>query len=200
MTSVRTGRKSRKSATPFDVANWLAADDSLDIISGFARRVAAFSRAELDDLTSEIVLALLERQHEAPATEGEFLTWVQEVVAEDVAKKLRNADQRNPGIATETDVMAETVAQDDGDDEPAFEFCSELMAHEKKRAARIKRALSKLSESQRQAITDKFFAGKSLAGSAAESEMCDSSHRMRLMRGKRKLAAMIDREGYALAA
>ncbi len=196
MKSVRTRKTARKS---FDVAGWMAGDDSLDIISGFARRVAAFSRAELDDLTSEIAVALLERQHEAPATEDEFLIWA-EVVAEDVAKRLRNADMRNPGVATDTDILAETVTQYDGDDEPLFETCAELVAHEQARAKRIKRVLAKLSEQQRQVIRDKFFRGRHLSAAAAESQMCDSSHRMRLLRAKRKLATLIDADGYALAA
>lgn len=197
MATVRTSKRSRKS---FDVANWLAADDTLDTLQHFARKVAAFSRTELDDLTSEIVLALLERQHEAPATEDEFLTWVQEVVIEDVAKRLRNADQRSPGVATDTDVLAETVAQYDGDDEPQFEHCHELVAHERARARRVKRALAKLSESQRKAIQDRYFAGRHLTATAAEEGTCDSSHRMRLMRGKRRLASLINADGYSLAA
>lgn len=200
MTSVRTRKTARKSPKAFDVAEWMAGDDALDTLQLFARKVAAFSRSEIDDVTSEIAVALLERAADAPATEAEFLTWAAEVVAEDVARKLRNADQRNPGTATETDVMAETVAQEDGGDEPDFEFCHELVAHERKRAVRIKRALAKLSEQQRQVIHDRFFAGRHLTETAAAEGTCDSSHRMRLMRAKRKLTTFIDADGYALAA
>ena len=207
MTSVRTGRKSCKTAKPFDVVNWLTADDTLDTIKTFAEKYTAFSRIDSDDVTSEIVLALLERQYEAPTTEAEFLTWVEEVVAPEVGKRMLAAERRierhekHVTAGSDDTNIVELVAEETPDDgEPKFQFCHELVAHERKRAARIRRALSKLSDGQRQAIMDKFFAGKSLAGVAADSEMCDSSHRMRLLRGKNKLAAMIDREGYSVAA
>ncbi len=202
MKSVRTRKTARKS---FDVAGWMAGDDSLDIISGFARRCYTFSRLELEDTISEIAVALLERQHEAPATEEEFLTWAAEVVAPEVVRRLDNKNRIVRGnevhVVNDKGENAVNDAPELTDDEqPDFEFCHQLVVHERRLADRVRYALAKLSEKQRQVIRDKFFRGRHLSAAAAESEMCDSSHRMRLLRAKKKLAAMIDREGYALAA
>jgi RNA polymerase sigma factor (sigma-70 family) len=200
MASVRTKSKSRKSVRPFDVAMWLTTTVAYTTLKDFARRVRKLAKSETDDITSELALILLERKDAVPPTEEQFLVWVEELSVE-VAKRLRNADMRSPGVATDTEVLAATVtAQDDCEPELPFTHCSELVAFEKARRERIKRALGKLTDGHREAITARFFSGAVLSDVAAEQGMCDSSHRMRLLRAKKKLATLIDADGYALSA
>jgi RNA polymerase sigma factor (sigma-70 family) len=198
MASLRNRRQSDKSL-PFDVAGWMTTTAAYSTLKDFARRVKKLAKSDTDDVTSELALALLEQKDAAPATEELFLVWVGEV-AEQVAKRMRNAEQRSPGTATDTDVLAATITQqDDNEPELPFTHCSELVAYEKNRRDRIKRALGKLTDAHREVITAKFFAGVALSTVAAEQDMCDSSHRMRLLRAKKRLATLIDADGYALS-
>lgn len=206
MATVRTKSTASKS---FNLHEWMGSEDGYAVIQEFAVKYAAFSRGSADDLFQDIALALLEREAECPKTKPAREKWL-ERVAEETADK--TARQNRPAKATASlsqesdgDEFTMDVADTQSvdlchDDEPAYEFCSELVAHEKRRAARIRTALNKLTEQHREVIRDRFFSKTVLSAKAAGVGMCDSSHRMRLLRAKKKLSTLIDSEGFALAA
>jgi RNA polymerase sigma factor (sigma-70 family) len=200
-TIVTAARSSRKTpaAKPFDVAAWMATESGYDHLTTLARKVAGLAMSTADDMVSEIAVVLLENATSAPKTEAKFIVWAGEQ-AEAVAKRLRDERLRYAATPTDTDILAATVEEGDDDNETEFEFCSELIAHERKLKSRVRTALSKLTEQHREAIHARYFAGVSLTDVAAERGGCNSSERMRLLRAKKKLATLIDSNGYALAA
>ncbi len=201
----KSTRKTAKSK--INVREWMASEDGYAMIELLASKYAKFSFGPTEDMTSELALAILEREAECPKSQSEFAEWLEQLAhetADNLSRKNRNPvatgslSSECDGEEFQIDVAdphaVDLCAEMDCD----VVYCSQLVAHERNRAARIKRALAKLSDDHRQAILDRYFTGKVLSGVAAEEGMCDSSHRMRLLRAKNKLATMIDAEGYAV--
>lgn len=206
---VRTASKSAKS--PFNIREWMATEDGYILIEEFAAKFAGFSFGPAEDMVSELALALLEREAECPKTKPARLKWIERVAEETanaVGRRNRPAKatgslsgvSRDTGDEFNIDVVDAAAADLCHDAEPEFTHAFLLMEREKELAKRVKKALAKLTDQHRQAITDRYFTGKVLSDEAAKDGKCDSSHRMRLLRAKKKLSTLIDADAYALAA
>lgn len=179
------------------LAEWLAGESSFKVVQKLARKHKALAMGDAEDLASEVVVALLE--HECPAdAEGEgFVAWV-ETVVQTVAGKLRNVELRE-ARAVDGEVLQAVVAEEE-EGEPPFEKAEDMMRFLANRKDHIRRALGKLSEGQRKAIVDRYFRNTNLAEQAKGEGGCDSRDRMRLLRAKKRLAQLIDADGYVVAA
>ena len=209
MMKVRPACKSAKS--PFNIREWMASEDGYSLIEEFAAKFAGFSFGPAEDMISELALALLEREAECPKTKPARLKWIERVAEETanaVGRRNRPAKATGSlsGVSRETgdefniDVI-DTAAPDlCHDAEPELAYCFLLVEREKELAKRVKKALAKLTEQHRQAIQDRYFTGKVLSDEAAKDGKCDSSHRMRLLRAKKRLSTLIDADAFALAA
>lgn len=171
-------------------------DGSYEIIQELAVKHRVLAKVDSDDLNQEILVAVLEAKTMSK-DEAERIKWLQDTACQ-IACRLRNKEMAQPH-AMDGEVMGEVFAAYDDEPEYEFENCEELVKYERNLKARVKRAVAKLSVEQQQVIKDKYLSGKQLSKVAADSEMCDSSHRTRLYRAKLKLKSMIDHSGYALA-
>ena len=191
-TTLQCGQCSKR-----NTGEWLATEVAYKVVRAAARKHRGLSLSDLDDLTQELVVAVLEAVV-APADEAEFAEWLDRT-AYKVAGGMRNEELEQPG-SVDTEVLAATVV---GRAECELTTEEEWEAWEKAnkaRAARIKRALKKLSDDHRAIIVERFFKKANLAQSAREDEACDSRDRTRLWRAKRRLAELVDADGYAVAA
>lgn len=181
------------------VGEWLGTGDGYAAVRAAAKAAKALlhRRNTLDDLTQELALALLEHQSPPTPELPEFGEWLT-ALARTVATGQWREAVGQPGSGDPA-VLAETVAEGECD-EPAFEFAADAERFYKARAARVRRALGKLSKPQADAVRAKFFRNKPLSAVAAAGGKCDSAERMNLLRAKRRLAELIDSSGYALAA
>lgn len=201
-------KSTRKTAKKkINIREWMASEDGYAMIESLASKYAKLSFGSVDDMTSELALAILERESECPKSQSEFAEWIEQV-AHDTADNLSRKN-RNPvatgslssecdGEEFQIDIVDPNASDLCAEMDCDIVYCSQLVTHERNRAARIKRALAKLSDDHRQVILDRYFTSKVLSGVAANEGRCDSSHRMRLLRAKSKLATLIDSEGYAV--
>ncbi len=183
-----------------ELAEWLATEAGYKAVKAVAKKNKGLllRMASVDDLTSEIVVRLLEEQCPmSPSADG-FDAYLM-ALAYKVAGGMRNVELEQPS-AGDPEVMAATVV---GREECELDT---VEAWENKRKAdaalkeRVRRALGKLSVAQQEAIKARFFGKGNLAADARDKGKCDSSQRMNLLRGKRRLAQLIDNHGYAVAA
>jgi RNA polymerase sigma factor (sigma-70 family) len=179
------------------VAGWLATPDSQKLLRKLARKFKSLACADADDLLGDAVVMILECDHPPePGSDG-FVDWLTEVV-KTAAGKSRDAFLRSyaPALGDGDAAVAEAV----DDEEPPFENARDMANFLKARAARVRRVLAKLPAAQREAVRSRFFAKENLAEVARTKGLCDSAERMNLLRAKAKLAALLDRDGYAVAA
>jgi len=205
MKKVRSNRQSGK-PTHFDVRSWLTTADAYALIKQFAREFQGLAKIPTDDLTSEYVVLLLERELDAPADETAFLAWFKELARETAvrfhyaAKEQERGYGRTDMAEDEADVIDGAVDPDSlPDGEPEFVYCSEVVAREESMRTRVEDALAKLSKEQRAAVKARFFRPTNLAEVSKSQGMGDSTLRMRLLRAKTRLATLIDRDAFALA-
>lgn len=180
-----------------NTGEWLATEGAYKAVRAAARKHRGLSLSDLDDLTQELVVAVLEAGV-APADEAEFAAWLDRT-AYKVAGGLRNEELEQPGCV-DTEVLAATVVGREECELTTEGEWDEWEKANKARAARIKRALKKLSDDHRAIIVERFFKKANLAQSARADEACDSRDRTRLWRAKRRLAELVDADGYAVAA
>ena len=206
MKTLRKVSRSGKS-TRFDVRSWLTTDAGYTLIKQFARQFKGLAKISTDDLTSEYVVLLLEREKDAPATEADFLVWFEELARETAVRFHYAAKEQPQGYGTaqladgEADVMANAVDPESmPDGEPEFVYCGELVAREEALQTRVEDALAQLSKEQRAAVKARYFKPTNLAAASKVQGMGDSTLRMRLLRAKAKLTTLIDSEAFALAA
>lgn len=185
------------------VAEWLAEDESCAVVRKAARKVRGLAMSDIEDITSEITLALLEHDKPVSPDAETFVEWLDEL-AYAVAGRMRTGELSQPGRPVDAEVL-QAVAESEADDldeflEPQFTHAAEMEKWIKNRAARIRRAMGKLTADHRDILIERFFKGGNLAASARGDAGCDSRNRTRLWRAKKKLGSLIDSSGYALSA
>ena len=180
------------------MGEWVGTDDGYKLVRKLARKHKSLAMGDVDDLTSEAVVALLE--HPCPADVGAdgFADWVEGVVKA-AAGKMRDVELRE-ARAVDGEILSNVVPDREACELDTLEAWEEKEKADRNRAERVKRAISKLPPAQANAIRIRFFGQGNLAAIARESGKCDSAERMNLLRGTRKLASLIDADGYAVAA
>lgn len=183
-----------------EVAGWLGTSEGYKAVKAAAKKHKGLliRTASVDDLVSEVVVRLLEAECPVRPSADGFVEYLS-ALAYKVAGGMRSVELEQPA-AGDPEVMAATVV---GREECELDT-EEAWENKRKADAalrdRIRRVLHKLPPAQREAIRTRYFGKGNLAADARDKGKCDSSQRMNLLRGKRRLAELIDNHGYRLAA
>lgn len=196
MTTLRCPRCSKR-----DVAGWLNTSTGYKVVVKLAQTVRRSLAAEVDEIVSELAVAILERQADAPADEEGFKGWLRSLATSVAWAMRRGLMAVTPVIEDPADGVRglnEVPDQTDDENESGFETPAELLRYERNLKRRVRYQLGKLSASQREAIYLRYFHGVvDLKGHAKSQGFCPNRYIMAAWRGRELLGQRMDHSGYA---